>query len=257
MSSKSSAVAFALGLLAPVCLAQAPTPDPPPQPCTTSPQATPCSAAPGNKGPSIDRFPFPGEPPSQSPSQANTPTAPDAPKSITPSPSGSSAPPDAPAQSPDKRFPFPGEDAPAAPQPAASGASSSSSSDPTAFPSDDTNTPDPSAAKDKAAAPEGRRLLKRVNPVGTKLQSPDEREAEDLSVARFYTQTGDLQGAYMRSQDAVKIMPDDPDAHCTLATAALRLNKRDEAISEFNACLKLDPAEKEAKNARKELAKLK
>jgi Tfp pilus assembly protein PilF len=108
-----------------------------------------------------------------------------------------------------------------------------------------------------AAAPGGRRLLKRVNPIGEKLQTPREREAEDLSVAKFYSDTGDIQGAYLRSQDAVKTAPDDPDAHCALAETALKLNKRDEAIAEFHACLKLDPVDKEAKTARKELAKLK
>jgi Tfp pilus assembly protein PilF len=103
----------------------------------------------------------------------------------------------------------------------------------------------------------GRHILHRVNPVGTKLQTDDEREAEDLDIAHFYTQTGDLQGAYLRSKDAVKIAPDDPDAHFALAEIALKLNKRDEAITEYNACLKLDPIDKEAKAARKELAKLK
>jgi Tfp pilus assembly protein PilF len=103
----------------------------------------------------------------------------------------------------------------------------------------------------------GRHLLHRVNPVGTKLQTPDEREAEDLSVAKYYTQTGDLQGAYLRGQDAVKTAPDDPDAHFALAEAALKLNKRDEAMAEYNACLKLDPVDKEAKQARKALASLK
>jgi Tfp pilus assembly protein PilF len=99
-------------------------------------------------------------------------------------------------------------------------------------------------------------LLHRVNPVGTKLQSVDEREAEDLSVAKFYTDSGDLQGAYLRSQDAVKSAPDDPDAHFALAEAAQRLNKRDEAIAEYKACLKLDPLDKEAKEAHKALERL-
>jgi len=35
------------------------------------------------------------------------------------------------------------------------------------------------------------------------------------------------------------------------------LNKRDEAITEYSACLKLDPTDKEARAARKELARLK
>ncbi len=103
----------------------------------------------------------------------------------------------------------------------------------------------------------GRHLLHRVNPVATKLQTADEREAEDLSVAKFYTDSGDLRGAYLRSQDAVKTAPDDPDAHFALAEIAQKLEKRDEAITEYNACLKLDPPEKEAKDARKALARLK
>jgi Tfp pilus assembly protein PilF len=96
-----------------------------------------------------------------------------------------------------------------------------------------------------------------VNPVATKLQSSDEREQEDLNVAHYYTQTGDLQGAYLRSQDAVKTAPDDPDAHFALAEVALKLNKKDEAIAEYNACMKLDPTEKEMKDSRKALARLK
>ena len=96
-----------------------------------------------------------------------------------------------------------------------------------------------------------------MNPVGTKLQTTDEREAEDLDIAHFYIQTGDLQGAYLRSQDAVKTMPDDPEAHFALAEIALKLNKKDEAIAEYNACLKLDPDEKQVKASRKALARLK
>jgi Tfp pilus assembly protein PilF len=108
-----------------------------------------------------------------------------------------------------------------------------------------------------AAAPAGRHLLHRVNPVGTKLQTIDEREQEDLDVAHFYIQTGDLQGAYLRSQDAVKVAPDDSDAHFALAEIALKLNKRDQAIAEYTECLKYDPTAKESREARKALAHLK
>ena len=67
---------------------------------------------------------------------------------------------------------------------------------------------------------------------------------------------GDLAGAYLRGKDAVKIMPDDPEAHFVLAEIASKLNKRDEAIAEYNACLKLDPDEKQAKDSRKALTRL-
>ena len=142
-----------------------------------------------------------------------------------------------------------------------SSSSSSSSGDDAAAADPDANsagTPDGAGLKDKGSeGTPGRHLLHRVNPVGTKLQTADEREAEDLSVAKFYTETGDLQGAYLRSQDAVKTEPDDPDAHFALAEAALKLNKRDEAIAEYKACLKLDPVDKEAREARKALERLK
>jgi hypothetical protein len=38
---------------------------------------------------------------------------------------------------------------------------------------------------------------------------------------------------------------------------ALKLNKRDEAIAEYTACLKLHPDGNEAREARRELARLK
>jgi len=95
-----------------------------------------------------------------------------------------------------------------------------------------------------------------VNPIGTKLQSADERETEDLDVAKFYLGNGDVQGAYLRDQDAVKTTPDDPDAHFALAEIAEKLGKRDEAIAEYNACLKLEPSAKEIKDSHKALARL-
>jgi tetratricopeptide (TPR) repeat protein len=160
-------------------------------------------------------------------------------------------------------FPFPGE----ASKPDGSGAggsggssSSSSSSSDDGSTAADAQPGDAAGVKDagsEGSQTPGRHILHRVNPIGTKLQTDDEREAEDLDIARYYTQTGDLQGAYLRSKDAVKMAPNDADAHFALAESALKLNKRDEAITEYNACLKLDPIDKEAKAARKELAKLK
>ena len=75
-------------------------------------------------------------------------------------------------------------------------------------------------------------------------------------MARFYMDSGDLPAAYSRSQDAVKLLPDDAEAHFTLAEAAAKLNKRDEAIEQYQQCLKLDPIDKQAKAARKALARL-
>jgi TolA-binding protein len=174
--------------------------------------------------------------------------------------------PDAPqapgAPAPKKDFPFPGETKPdaAAPTDGSSSSSSSSSSNSDAPTIDADGNPVGPGTQDKGTestpATPGRHILHRVNPIGTKLQSPDERESEDLDVAHFYVETGDLKGAYLRSQDAVKTAPDDPNAHFALAEIAMKLNKRDEAIAEYKACLKLDPIEKQAKEARKALARL-
>jgi tetratricopeptide (TPR) repeat protein len=221
-------------------------------PCYVAPVPDPCGAKPATpaKPAATDKFPFPGETP-----DTTTPSP-----TLTPSPAAKKSTQDA--------FPFPGEDpaTPITPDPSpSSSSSSSSSSDPTA---PDPTAPDPAATPDPAQPaltdkgsegtqqPPGRHILHRVNPIGTKLQTNDERESEDLDVAHFYTQTGNLQGAYLRSQDAVKIAPDDPDAHFALAEIARKLNKRDEAIAEYNACLKLDPLPGQASTARKQIARL-
>jgi len=102
----------------------------------------------------------------------------------------------------------------------------------------------------------GRHILHRVNPPGTKLQTSEERAAEDVDIARFYMDRGDFRAAYLRGQDAVKLQPDDPAAHFALAEAALKLNKTDEAIAEYQACLKLDPTDKQLKAANKALSRL-
>ena len=226
-------------------------PDAAPAPCKVDPQPDPCGTTPasGAKPNATEKFPFPGEP---APSTPEAPSLSGTPE--TPAATG------APAAK--KDFPFPG-DAPSgsANSPDAASSSSSSSS------SGDIPQYDPTAGAagpgltDKGSegspATPGRHILHRVNPVGTKLQSADERESEDLDIAHFYMQSGDVKGAYLRSQDAVKTAPDDPGAHYLLAETARKLDKRDEAIAEYNACLKLDPPEKQAKDARKALAALK
>lgn len=210
-------------------------------PCYVAPVPDPCGTKPtlpAAKPSTAEKFPFPGE-------TGTTPAAsPDAP-TLDPTPAAKKSTQDA--------FPFPGED-PATPVSPTPGSNSSSSSDDT--------TPDPTQpalidkGSDGTTQPPGRHILHRVNPIGTKLQTDDEREAEDLDVAHFYTQTGDLQGAYLRSQDAVKTAPDDPEAHFALAEIARKLNKRDQAIAEYNACLKLEPLPQQASAARKALARL-
>ena len=89
-----------------------------------------------------------------------------------------------------------------------------------------------------------------------KLQSDEERAAEDLNVAKFYEQSGDLNAAYLRARDAVKVQPSDPEAHFVLGHLAQKLNKRDEAIAEYNSYLQLEPDGEKIKQARKALTQL-
>jgi hypothetical protein len=247
-----------------------------PAPCSVTPQPVPCGTTPAATGkPSTaEQFPFPEEgsgggsgaslTPYGAPAKpSEVPQAPDAPGATPAAASGAAS-----AAKTAAQFPFPEEEN----KSAASGSAearaadnSSSSSSSSSISGDDAADPDAKAdgstdaagLKDKGSeGTQSRHLLHRVDPV-TKPQTPDEREAEDLSVAKFYTDTGNLQGAYLRSQDAVKTTPDDPNAHFALAEAALKLDKRDEAIAEYNACLKLDPVDKMAKQARKALERLK
>ena len=64
-------------------------------------------------------------------------------------------------------------------------------------------------------------------------------------------------GAYLRAKDAVKIQPDYPEGHFALGEAAKRLKKKDEAVAEFEAYLKLAPDGERAKAAEKALDELK
>ena len=167
----------------------------------------------------------------------------------------------------EKKFPFPGESGGAAnTNPGVAPSSNSSSSSSSSSADGEPNPADAATAPDAGGAPElkdtgsngqqTRHILHRVNPPGTKLQSTDEREAEDLEVARSYMDRENFTAAYMRGLDAVKLAPDDPVAHFVVAEAALKLNKRDEAIQHYQECLKLDPIDKQAKAARKALDKL-
>jgi Tfp pilus assembly protein PilF len=86
--------------------------------------------------------------------------------------------------------------------------------------------------------------------------SPDERVTEDLNVAKFYVGRGNYEAAYLRSKDATKVMPDDAESHFSLAQAAQKLKKNDEAIAEYTLYLKLDPGGDWAKAAERALTEL-
>ena len=88
------------------------------------------------------------------------------------------------------------------------------------------------------------------------MQSDEDRESEDLEIARYYLSAGNPMAAYLRAKDALKIKPTDPDAHFSLAEAAQKLKKRDEAVSEFKAYLQLEPDGDHVKAAQRSLADL-
>jgi hypothetical protein len=180
----------------------------------------------------VNPFPFPGEVP-DIPVSAPPP---DAPKTSAPS----AAKPTAPGS-----FPFPGE--PASQPPSSTSSSSSSATD--AAPSDDPGTP---ALKDEGSTGSTRFARQHLS----KVEDLDTREAKDLEVSHYYVTTGNFQAAYLRAKDAVAIIPDDPAAHLALAQTAQRLKKKDEAVAEYNAYLKLEPEGDKASAARKAVAAL-
>jgi hypothetical protein len=239
----------------------------------TAPPAAPAAE------PAAKRFPFPGEtagqpaaPPASADQPGSDPSQPAAKRFPYPGEATPDVPHDAAAEkkaadtSAGKAFPYPGDPAPTAapgaskPGDDASSSSSSSSDVPDAAPGkpsgsasaknpDDDDDDDPPKLRDKGSS--GRRTLKVIKP-----QSDDDRVDEDLSVAKFYAQSGNSMGAYMRAKDAVKLQPEYPPGHFALAEAAKKLNKKDEAVVEFQAYLKLAPDGEKAKAAEKALAEL-
>ncbi len=80
--------------------------------------------------------------------------------------------------------------------------------------------------------------------------------SEDLDVAKFYSDRGNFQAAYLRAKDATKLMPDDAEAHFALAQAAEKLKRKDEAAIEYAVYLKLDPTGQKTVAAQRALSQL-
>jgi tetratricopeptide (TPR) repeat protein len=183
------------------------------------------------KKPSVaEQFPFPGKP-------AKPPNPPD-------SPAPKTAPSDAAAE-----HPFPAQPPPKLPGDDSSSSSSSSGTD------DPDNSGDigPPLKDEGTEGTSTRRRLPKVQ----KVQSDDERVDEDLNVAKLYMNDENYPGAYLRAKDAVKTQPDYAATHFALALAAQKMKKKDEAVAEFQAYLKLDPDGEKAKAARMALEELK
>jgi hypothetical protein len=235
---------LAASVLSVAAVAQTPPQNPPAAPCpstnqtpaqTSDQQTKPCPPpAPAAKKSTAEQFPFPGEPakpakpanPPDSPSPATTPSA-----AAT-------------------QHPFPTQPPPKLPGDDSSSSSSSSSDDPNAAPADDTT-----AKGDPSNPPEGTSVHRKL-PKVKRVQTDDERVDEDLSVAKFYLNDENYQGAYLRAKDAVSVQPDYSATHFALAEIAQKMKKKDEAIAEYQAYLKLDPNGEKAKAAKKALAEL-
>ena len=192
-----------------------------------------CEPAQAKEPSASEKFPFPGE------SNQTPDKQPSAQHSDSPQPEIHHLP-------TADRFPFPGT-APPIPGASSSESSSSSSSSRSDNSTDDTAVP---ASKDNI--PSQRRRLPKVE----KLQSDEERAAEDIDIAKFYETTGDLNAAYLRARDAVKYQPSDPEAHFMLGHIAQKLNKREEATVEFNSYIQLEPDGQKIKQVRKALIQL-
>ncbi len=212
----------------------------------SKPCPRPASSAPQSAG---ERFPYPGETPGAETNKSDLHSTPD-PQSPTPQTPG-----------PAKQFPYPGD--PSASGGSSSSSSSSSSSDNTSS-SSRSSDPDPasggnaadSSNPDEAAAADRHGSTRRKLPKVQRIQSNEDRESEDLSVAKYYRQSGNLQAAYLRSKDAVQMQPDDPEAHFALAEVAQTLKKKEEAVAEYSAYLRLEPEGERVNAANKALAAL-
>ena len=215
-----------------IFFAQAYTPPPPPlttapcvptkkEPCTTQTHPAPTSLPPAT----ADKFPFPGEPPTPARGDNAQPN-PSTPTATNPNP-------------------FPGEPSDA----------SSSSSKPDTAPVPGEPTPedgDKSALKDAGSTGSTRFQRRQL----AKVEDLDRRELEDIDVSRYYISTGNFPAAYARAQDALRLYPEDENAHLVLAVAAEKLKKKDEAVSEYKAYLKLAPDGDKAKQAQRAVALL-
>ncbi len=181
-----------------------------------------------------------------------------------------------------KRLPYPGDPAPVETPPVAvgpaepsvpgvpggsnaggmkdagsSGESSSSSSSSSSRASEAAEGPPPNPDDVNSDTPVAPKRNLHKKPVFSMANQPvEEQEAEDIKIAKFYMNDGNWRGAYGRAADAVKLIDDDPEAHLTLANAARKLGKLDEAVKEYKRTIALDPVPKSRKEAEKALKEM-
>jgi Tetratricopeptide repeat len=123
-----------------------------------------------------------------------------------------------------------------------------------------TPTPPPgvsSSSSSSAGEEEGEPNLNGKQAGRRKLTFTDPARAEkDTKVGKFYLQTGNYQGAYLRYKDANTIDPTNVDAIYGLAEAARGLKKYDEAKRNYELYLQIVPDGPKAKEASKMLSSL-
>ena len=79
---------------------------------------------------------------------------------------------------------------------------------------------------------------------------------QDIHVGQFYMNTGDYKGSYVRFKEATEVDPDNAEAVFDLADAARKLDKKQEAIENYQIYLDALPKGPKAKAARKALSEL-
>lgn len=79
---------------------------------------------------------------------------------------------------------------------------------------------------------------------------------QDIRVGEFYMNTGDYKGSYLRFKEATEVDPENAEAVYDLADAARKLDKKHEAIENYQIYLAALPKGPKAKAARKALSEL-
>lgn len=82
------------------------------------------------------------------------------------------------------------------------------------------------------------------------------KAAQDIEVGDYYLKLKNYKGALARYQDALYWKDNDATANFRLAECYEKLNQREEAISHYQAYLKVLPQGPESKHAKKALEKL-
>jgi tetratricopeptide (TPR) repeat protein len=82
------------------------------------------------------------------------------------------------------------------------------------------------------------------------------RVKQDQSVARYYWNLKDWEGAYLRYKDALRFGPDNPDTLYGLAEAEAKLGKNISARQHYEQYLKVAPGGSKARDVAKAISKL-